>query len=347
MSEVRTEKMIDEGAVDDERARRLHESQNEALEMQFLQDKVTKHVLILGKVGTGKSALNGCIRGRKNEKCNQWRDGTNNNQIRVCNFGNCILNLYDTVGFRGDWKADSKLLLELQNWREFRQKNLNLVFLCFSATRYSEAEDSIISMLAALTTPEFRSIIRVVITHFSEHVRIDGGVDAFKAHVQSKLAPLLGSDKIEQKIIYMDLMDPFRFQLEAGHQILTEWVDNQLRLHAQIMATRDEDAVDSDKMLAYHPVVQYLRVYWLEIVFWLIVMCLMYLYWAYVQELREVKRLAMEIQECRKSIIVKPHTWVDILRKPIDWVRTRVTPPDIPQQLNDTNIVGNTTHLSH
>ena len=33
------------------------------------------------------------------------------------------------------------------------------------------------------------------------------------------------------------------------------------------MATRDEDAADSDKMLTYHPVVQYLRVRWLEIAF--------------------------------------------------------------------------------
>jgi hypothetical protein len=251
-----------------------------------------KTVWFIGKVGTGKSTIFGCALGRKTEHGNEWKDKTTQNKFVQVQIRNSVYRMFDSIGFRGTWKVDVKLLRKFVNMRQNNQP-VNIVFLCFSATRFTEAEENIISMLDHFTTSEFRSFIRVMITHYKVPEDVDV-FNRFKEDVYAKLRPIIGPEGIEDKVFFTDLIDPFRFDAIEGRQVIREWVDEQIRLHQTIATARDSFEVKD--VMKHNVVVEFIKIYFTEIIIFLSVVIIMILAWmVYDEQLRSMDLLKESI----------------------------------------------------
>eukprot|EP00981_Chlorochromonas_danica_P014395 scaffold7896_cov177-Ochromonas_danica.AAC.7 len=232
--------------------------------LQEFRENRNFSVLSMGKIGTGKSSTIYCFAGRTLEGQAGWADG---NKFRRTNFtfGEGLLTISDAQGIRGNLKHDWPLLRYTISKLQPDQP-IDMVILCLSIVRFNQEDESILYLLKEFTTPAFRNLIRVVITHAPERAVTEKD----KAMIGKELSFLGNSPEevLAEKVTFVDLISPLSFDeenVETQRLIGQKWAAAQERLTQQLLATDPEASVYPKDVMAKSYLHQFYLVYKQEI----------------------------------------------------------------------------------
>eukprot|EP00981_Chlorochromonas_danica_P009760 scaffold2812_cov172-Ochromonas_danica.AAC.2 len=233
-------------------------------------------VLSIGRIGAGTPSVVYCLEGIDQEGRASWPFRNGN---VTCTFGKGRLSINDARGFRGNLKYDWSLLKQTISTLPSEQP-IDMVILCLSFLFFAEEDENILYLLREFTTPAFRNLIRVVITHAPEGVVSEES----KAMIAEKLSFLGNSPEevLAEKVTFVDLISPLSFPshlVETQEAISNKWNVAQGRLTQQLLATNPEESIKPNEIMAKSYLHQFYLVYKREIFIAstiVIILCLLY-----------------------------------------------------------------------
>jgi hypothetical protein len=179
-------------------------------------------IVVIGRRGSGKSSLCGCVLREEAWQSFGLDDGNLETSVEIFQSENYTISLFDTRGWTGIEIEDMKIFNDMKTFIQDEGAKIQKIIFCISAKRFTTVDQNILHFLQLHASDKMKSLIHVVVTHAPEF-EID---EKLKAGLKKRLNFLLKTDKeFEERVSYVDLVDPRRFQKypEIYNIIRNEW----------------------------------------------------------------------------------------------------------------------------
>ncbi len=183
---------------------------------------ITFNVVFVGASGSGKSTIHNCMTNQGEGPKITLKDGTTHNVFvrsmeTYQNVQACIT-AYDTFGVSGVWSIDRLIFPNLIADLGKTSATINKVFIVLTANRFSVADTAVFDMLTAAVSDKFIDHVHIIVTHCPVYAK-----DTILKELSVKLKGFLPN--LQERVTFVDLIDPRRFSGAAGEQVRQEWAD--------------------------------------------------------------------------------------------------------------------------
>jgi hypothetical protein len=210
------------------------------LQYQSIPKLIQRTAVLTGRVGVGKTTLNGCFCRELNQQEIGLRSKTkfvSATMLHIEQEGDSyVFSIYDSKGFTGDIFTDIWILFDLVKELSGDVPKIHVVYFCLSSIRKNAADESIVRMFHRYGGEQLLSRVKLIVTNtpslaVEKELReeiMEDGEKLFKR----KLA--FGED-----ILFSNLEDVrYKETLASQKEVTAVWTSTTNRLHENLISTK-------------------------------------------------------------------------------------------------------------
>jgi len=199
---------------------------------------VRKKVLFFGRMGSGKTTCFRCLTDQGGEPDSGLYPATEDPQSIEQDLGDINVKFIDTVGLRGTYEWDDRTFATLSKELLDSETELNTIFICFPANRFTAVDQRILSFIQSRCSNEFKACCHVIVTHCAKWKQQQlyrnpynpiEPLKTIEAQVQELFGPSLGN--LTGRVSFVNLIDPRDAPTENSQiDIINDWAVTRIEL---------------------------------------------------------------------------------------------------------------------